>query len=103
MRQATVTAGLMWAPLMCPKAWTSVPMAKPKASAICRMLGEEAEGQLRAEPRPKRMKTNVARNSAKTARVKAMDRNSHIMELETARTDPACGIFRQVLPERLRP
>lgn len=109
MRQATVTAGLMWAPLMCPKAWTSVLMAKPKASAIWRMLGEEAEGQFRAEPRPKRMKTKVAKNSARTARVKATDRSSHIMErplLEAARTDPARGVQRQsplslLCPERM--
>lgn len=59
------------------------------------MLGAEAEGQFRAEPRPKRMKTKVARNSARTALVKATERSSHIME--AVKTGPACRDFRQWL------
>lgn len=54
-------------------------MAKPNAKEIWRTFGGEA-GQFRAEPRPKKTKRSVARNSARTARVKATERSSHIMD-----------------------
>ena len=46
--------------------------------AICSTEGK-ACGQLRAEPRPKKTKRSVARNSASTALEKAMDRSSHML------------------------
>lgn len=61
---------MMWAPLMWPNACTSVPMARPKASEICRMLGR-ADGHFRAEPRPMKTKMSVEMNSTKTDRAKA--------------------------------
>lgn len=71
-------AGFMWPPLTGPRAWAIVPMARPKASEICRMVGS-ADGHLRAEPRPKKTRMRVARNSANTALRKAAEHTSFFM------------------------
>lgn len=71
---ATVTAGLMWPPLMWPKHCTIVAMLSPKQREIRTMStgkGFSVPPQLMVDPRLRRTKISIARNSAVTAFQKA--------------------------------
>lgn len=71
---ATVTAGLMWPPLMWPKHCTIVAMLSPKQSEMRTMStgkGFSVPPQLMVDPRLRRTKISMARNSAVTAFQKA--------------------------------
>lgn len=87
---ATVTAGLMWAPLIWLKHWTSVAMDKPKQREMRTrsgvVLSFEVAAQLIVDPRLSSTKINMAKNSPDTARqnpfvhtpLKAVITGSHV-------------------------
>lgn len=68
----------MWPPLMWPIDWMRVAAASPKHRATWRTWWGPVV-QRRAAPMPKKTKNMVPKNSAKTARQKFMDRNSHMV------------------------